>query len=131
MNINNITFSKIKIKKDLNCDLLFYEDLKNKIKIKRFFLLKSKKNCTRGNHAHKKCSQYFFSIKGNIKISTNNGKKIKIIKIRQLDKVLRVPPYTWVKVFLKKNQLLCVMCDRNYEKNDYINSYSKFIRRIT
>jgi dTDP-4-dehydrorhamnose 3,5-epimerase-like enzyme len=130
MSINNISFTKIKIKKDLNCDLLFYEDLKKKIKIKRIFFLKGKKDCIRGNHAHKKCSQYFLSIKGTIKISTNNGKK-KIIKIRQLNKVLYVPPYTWVKVFLKKNQLLCVMCDRNYEKNDYINSYNKFIKIIT
>ena len=121
---------KIKIKKDSNCDLLYYENLKKKLKIKRIFFLKGKRDCIRGNHAHKKCSQYFLSIQGSIKISTNNGEK-KIIKVRQLDKVLHVPPYTWVKVFLKKNQLLCVMCDRNYEKNDYINSYDKFIKIIT
>ena len=32
--------------------------------------------------------------------------------------------------FLEKKQILCVMCDRNYEGSDYINSYSKFTKII-
>jgi dTDP-4-dehydrorhamnose 3,5-epimerase-like enzyme len=126
----NVNYSKLKVKSTKNCDLIFYEDLKKKIRIKRLFFLKSKKKCLRGDHAHKKCSQYFFSIKGNIKIYVNDGRNIKIIKIKELDKVLYVPPYTWVKVFLEKKQILCVMCDRNYEASDYINSYSKFTKII-
>ena len=30
------------------------------IKVKRVFFLYGKKNKTRGDHAHKKCSQFFF-----------------------------------------------------------------------
>ena len=46
-------------------------------KIKRIFFLYAKKNKTRGDHAHKKCSQLFMTISGKIRldIKTPNTKK--------------------------------------------------------
>ena len=38
------------------------------IKVKRIFVINGKKNFTRGNHAHKKCSQFVFPVLGKIKI---------------------------------------------------------------
>ena len=59
-------FTKIKEKK---CDLIFFNQLKTFVKnAERVFFLSAKKNCIRGNHAHKICSQYLISINGNIKI---------------------------------------------------------------
>ncbi len=37
------------------------------IKVKRIFFIYGKKKYKRGDHAHKKCSQVFFAIKGKIK----------------------------------------------------------------
>ena len=41
-------------------------DKKFPIKAKRIFFLYGKKNKIRGNHAHKKCSQFFFLISGKV-----------------------------------------------------------------
>ena len=37
-------------------------------KIKRIFIIKGKKNFIRGDHAHKKCSQFLYPLVGKIKI---------------------------------------------------------------
>lgn len=52
--------------------------LKNDIpfKTKRIFLIYGNKNFTRGNHAHKKCSQFLVPILGKVRVSTEY-KKIK------------------------------------------------------
>ena len=39
------------------------------MKVKRIFFLYGKKNKIRGEHAHKKCSQFFYPILGKIKIN--------------------------------------------------------------
>ena len=38
------------------------------IEVKRIFIINGKKNFTRGDHAHKKCSQFLFPVLGKIKI---------------------------------------------------------------
>ena len=40
------------------------------IKVKRIFIIDGKKNFTRGDHAHKNCSQFLFPILGKIKIQS-------------------------------------------------------------
>lgn len=117
-----------KINKNSNkvCDLLFFNKLKSIIKNPiRVFFLKAKKSCLRGNHAHKICTQYFFSISGIIEIEVDdrNKKKTFLLKNTQL---LEVKPLNWVKVKLKKNQILGVFCNSHYKKNEYIRDYKIF-----
>ena len=89
-----------------NCDLIFFNKFKEFIKTpKRIFFLKAKKNCSRGNHAHKKCSQFLFSLKGSIKINIDNGKKKKFFKIKEGD-LVKVKPLNWLKIDLKKMKFL-------------------------
>ena len=56
--------------------------LKNDIpfKVKRIFLIYGKKNFVRGNHAHKKCSQFILPIQGKIQIQYE-GKDFKNTEI--------------------------------------------------
>ena len=44
------------------------------IKVKRIFFLYGKKNKIRGEHAHKKCSQFFVPIHGKIVLSIKTPK---------------------------------------------------------
>ena len=44
-------------------------DKKFPINVKRIFFVYGKKNYKRGDHAHKKCSQFFYPILGKIKIN--------------------------------------------------------------
>ena len=117
-------FTKIKEKK---CDLIFFNQLKTFVKnAERVFFLSAKKNCIRGNHAHKICSQYLISINGNIKIKIDNGKIKKDIIIKELKEMIKIKPMTWLTINLKKNQKLCVICDKKYSKKEYIRDYEIF-----
>ena len=114
-----------------NCDLFFFNKFKRFIKTpERIFFLSAHKNCERGDHAHKICSQFLFPIKGNIKISIDNGKNKKETLIK-LGTIIKIKPMNWIKVKLKKDQILAVICDKPYSKNEYIRSYQKFKKLVS
>ena len=114
-----------------NCDLFYFNKFKKFIKTpERIFFLKANRNCERGNHAHKKCTQFLFPVKGNIKILIDNGKKKKESLIK-LGTIIKIKPMNWIKVKLKKNQILAVICDKPYSENEYIRDYEKFKKLIS
>ena len=102
------------------------------IKVKRIFVINGKKNFTRGNHAHKKCSQFVFPVLGKIKIDciSKKGEKKIILDFNKREGYL-LKPKTWCKIkFLTKNAVLLVACDMEYKFNDYIEYYSEFLKII-
>ena len=108
--------------------------LKNDIpfKVKRIFLIYGKKNFIRGNHAHKKCSQFILPIHGKIEIQYE-GKNFK--NIEKLDYKKKescyLKPLTWCKIkFLTNNSVIMVFCNREYEYKDYIENYKLFKKNI-
>ena len=115
------------INKNLESYILILDRLQKKIKFKRIFFLVANKNIIRGDHAHKRFIQAFFSVKGSFYIQCvySNGKKEKIT-IKPGAKLKIIKPLTWVKVYLKKNNICGVLCDRHYEEKDYIRDYKKF-----
>ncbi len=102
------------------------------IKVKRIFVINGKKNFTRGDHAHKKCSQFVFPVLGRIKINciSKKGKKEIILDFKKKEGYL-LKPKTWCKIkFLTKNAVLLVACDMEYKFSDYIEDYSKYLKII-
>jgi len=98
------------------------------IKVKRIFFLYGKKNKTRGEHAHKKCSQLFFSISGKIILDIKTLKARKRILLNHLSKnAVLVPPKYWCGVkFIGKNSILMVACDQYYDFNDYLETFTEY-----
>ena len=102
------------------------------IRVKRIFIINGEKNFIRGDHAHKKCSQFVYSILGKIKIElvTKKGKKTLILNHNKNEGYL-LKPKTWCKIkFLTKNAILLVACDMEYKFSDYIEKYSDFLKLI-
>ena len=99
------------------------------IKVKRIFFIYGKKKYKRGDHAHKKCSQIFFAIKGKIKINMKYKNKNRSVFLNHnLSKALLVPPRIWSSVeFLNNNSLVLVLTDYEYDFKDYIETYEEFI----
>jgi len=99
------------------------------IKVKRIFIIYGKKNHIRGDHAHKKCSQVFFAIKGKIKINMkykNTNKSVFLDYKRS--KALLVPPKIWSSVdFLDNQSVVLVLTDYEYDFKDYIETYEEFL----
>ena len=40
--------------------------------------------------------------------------------------IVKIKPMIWVKVYLKKNQIVCVICDKKYSLKEYIRNYKVF-----
>ena len=99
------------------------------IKVKRIFIIYGKKKYLRGDHAHKKCSQVFFPIKGKIKINMKYKKIKKSINLTHNNsKALLVPPRIWISVeSLNSNSAVLVLTDYEYDVKDYIETYKEFI----
>lgn len=122
---------KIQKIKSKSCDLNIIENLNSKyFKSKRIFFLKSNNNCLRGNHAHKACTQIFLSLRGNIEMTIENQQGIKKLKLKEFNNTIKVPPLNWVKIQMKKNQLLMVICNKKYSEKDYIRDYKVFLKKL-
>ena len=74
-------------------------------KVKRIFFLYGKKNKTRGEHAHKKCSQFFIPIYGKVILNIKTPNTIKKIMLNHLSKTaVLIPAKYWCGVkFISKN----------------------------
>ena len=98
------------------------------MKVKRIFFLYGKKNKTRGEHAHKKCSQFFIPIHGKVILNIKTSKMRKKIILNHLSKTaVLVPPKYWCGVkFIDKNSILMVACDQYYDFNDYLETFDEY-----
>ena len=98
------------------------------IKVKRIFFLYGKKNKIRGEHAHKKCSQFFVPIHGKIILNIKTPKIKKKILLKHSSKIaVLAPPKYWCGVkFISKNSILMVICDKYYSFNDYLESFDDY-----
>ena len=122
MKINNI--------KNKSCLISVLENLKKKnFEIKKIFFLKTKKNFIKRYKSQRKCTQNFMSLNGEIELVIKK-KKIKKIKLKEFKNFVNVPPLNWVKIKLKKNQILMVLCNENYSEKDYIRNYNKFLKIV-
>ena len=98
------------------------------INAKRIFFLYGEKNRTRGEHAHKKCSQFFIPVWGKVVLNIKTPKTREKIILNHLSKTaVLVPPKYWCGVkFINKNSILMVVCDKYYDVNDYLETFSEY-----
>tara|TARA_B100001121_G_C18269211_1_gene425371 strand:+ start:49 stop:450 length:402 start_codon:yes stop_codon:yes gene_type:complete len=128
-----INIKKSKIFSDKTGSLIPYykkSSLKN-FDIKRFFFVYGKKKYFRADHAHKKCNQILIPVAGKIEVLIINLKKIKkkFILSPQNNKYLFVPKKHWIKLkFLSNKSILLTLCDYKYDKREYIQSITKFLK---
>jgi|TARA_Y100000294_G_scaffold129979_1_gene121899 dTDP-4-dehydrorhamnose 3,5-epimerase-like enzyme len=128
--MKNFNFKKYKKKSGTLVPFSLNKDVP--FKTKRIFIIYGNKNFIRGNHAHKKCSQFLVPIYGSMSVEYEN-KSYKIKKdFNYLKKQgLLLKSKTWCKIkFNTDNSILMVFCDREYEYDDYIGKYNDFLKII-
>ena len=98
------------------------------VKVKRVFFIYGRKNKIRGEHAHKKCSQFFIPIFGKIILNAQTPNNKKKIILNHLSKnAVLVPPKYWCSIkFVKKSSILMVACDQYYKVSDYLKSFKEY-----
>ena len=95
--------------------------------ILRVFTVSAPKDAIRGDHAHKKCSQFMVCVSGVIQITCDNGIEETIYQLDSPSVGLNVEPGIWSKEkYLTDGAVLVVLCDRHYEEEDYIRNYNEF-----
>ena len=97
---------------------------------KRIFYIYGKRSLRRGDHAHKKCSQIFIPMIGKDRLTLRSiNKTKKIILNHKKNDGLYVPPKVWCNVeFLTNNSVLMVICDKDYDFKDYLETFEDFIK---
>ena len=114
---------KLKTLKDKKGSIIVYE--KNYFKIKRVFVITGKKNVSRANHAHKNTIQLLININSKCKITLTN-KTSKTINFSREGEFILCPKKTWLKIDFMKEGSIMVVCDKKYNKKDYINNIENF-----
>jgi len=95
--------------------------------IRRVFTVSAGVGETRGDHAHKQCSQLLICVFGKIQVSCDDGAVVTEHLLDNMGAGLLVPPGIWAKEhYLTDGAVLMVLCDRNYEADDYIRDYKEF-----
>ena len=109
-------------------NLCVYEsDDKVPFDIKRIFTVTAKKNEIRGNHAHKICQQLLVCVSGEIEVICDDGLNQRIYRLSEMGKGLLIPAGMWAtEKYINEGSVLMVLCDRIYDKNDYIFNYEEF-----
>ena len=118
---------QISVKENLEGFLLACNKLEIPFEIKRFFVVKSKKeNCERGNHAHVNEEHFLICLDGEVLIKSEdkNGKSTFILKRGDC---FYQKEMVWLNLeFKTKQTTLLVFADSEYTEENYIRSYNLF-----
>ena len=104
--------------------------IENLIDFKRLFFINVVEAKNRGNHAHIKCTQYLFSIRGYIEVEVTNSIDTFKYELECGSNILKIPPLWWAKQNYSSDSTLGVLCDMNYDEDDYIRDWDKFVETI-
>ena len=96
----------------------------------RSFLVYSvKTDKVRGEHAHKQCLQFLVAISGELSVVLDDGINRQEVKLDTPDVGLLIPNGVWgVQYKFSSDAVLLVFASHPYSDDDYIRSYSDFIK---
>ena len=112
---------------DVNGVLCVFESGRHvPFEIRRVFTVSAKAGDTRGDHAHKKCTQLLVCVSGKIRVTCDNGSTVIEHYLDNKGLGLLIPPGIWAKEEYVHDAVLMVLCDRGYEEEDYLRDHSDF-----
>ena len=85
----------------------------------------------RGEHAHRRCSQFLICARGSLSVVVDDGSAREEIVLDQPDLGLHVPAMTWaIQYRYSPDALLVVLASDPYDPDDYIRDYDEFLSSI-
>ena len=96
----------------------------------RQFFIEAKKDCVRGNHAHKNCWQIVTPILGDIQITSKYGNEEKIFSLIAFKTGLVVPPMNWISIYCTKGTIVSVSATENFDELDYFRNYDVYLENF-
>lgn len=117
-----------------DCVLIFGQNSTHfPFKIQRVFLVKdAKPDLPRGYHAHKVTKQVLFCINGSVKLTLDNGKNKRSIKLNKPEKGVLIDNLIWHEMHdFTKDTILMVLASEKYKEKDYIRNYHLFKKYLS
>jgi UDP-2-acetamido-3-amino-2,3-dideoxy-glucuronate N-acetyltransferase len=84
-------------------------------------------NAVRGQHAHRNCRQYMICQRGQVLVDASDGSQTRQITLNPGQAVLMENGIFYSETYLDRNSTLLVLCDKPYDRKDYIDSMEEFI----
>ena len=82
----------------------------------------------RGEHAHKKLSQFLVCVKGSCTVMLDDGQKREEYSLNEPGQALLIPPMVWgVQYKYSSDAVLLVLASDVYKESDYIRDYAQFL----
>jgi UDP-2-acetamido-3-amino-2,3-dideoxy-glucuronate N-acetyltransferase len=83
----------------------------------------------RGAHSHRLCHQLLIAVAGRMKAVIDDGKKARVVSIKNPKVGLYLPPMIWSMQFGHSEEaVLLVLASHPYDRSDYITDYAEFMR---
>ncbi len=96
--------------------------------IARVFTVTAPRDAERGKHAHRLCSQLMICVHGTVDVVCDDGGNRRSFALDRSNLALLVPPTIWSTLTYRyANSVVAVLCDRPYEKDDYVRDYAEFV----
>ena len=93
-----------------------------------FYVREVPPNTVRGQHAHFRCSQYVICVSGRAQIDFADGATERSVTLSPGQAVLIDPGIFATETYLDADSVLLFLCDRAYEKADYIHTLDQFLQ---
>jgi len=82
----------------------------------------------RGAHAHKECHQFIIAASGSFNVLVNDGQNKRIFSLNRPYYGLHIPPGIWAaEMGFSSGSICLVLTSHEYDENDYIRDYQKYI----
>jgi dTDP-4-dehydrorhamnose 3,5-epimerase-like enzyme len=88
-------------------------------------------NTSRGHHAHRHGRQYYICQSGRVRVDIHDGTKSRRIELNPDQAVLIDNGIFASETYLDQNSVLLVLCDRSYDRDDYIESFEEFLASVS
>jgi hypothetical protein len=127
--IAEVTLIELPCHRGAGGDLVAMEGLNHlPFSIARVFTVNAPAGNSRGNHAHKACTQFLVCPTGCVEVVCDDGTDRVVFILDRPNVGLLVPPSIWARqTYRAPGSVLLVICDRPYEEDDYIRDYTTFL----
>jgi dTDP-4-dehydrorhamnose 3,5-epimerase-like enzyme len=96
--------------------------------IARAFTLTAPRGARRGEHAHRRCTQFMVCVHGAVDVLCDDSRDREVFTLDRNNLALCVPPTIWnTLIFKEECSVVMVLCDRLFEEADYLREYDEFV----
>ncbi|HUC48652.1 MAG TPA: FdtA/QdtA family cupin domain-containing protein [Xanthobacteraceae bacterium] len=94
----------------------------------RAFTLTAPRGARRGEHAHRRCTQFMLCVHGAVDVLCDDSRDKEVFTLDRNNLALCVPPTIWNTLIFKEDRsVVLVLCDRLFEEADYLREYGEFL----